>query len=511
MDKKTVNAIKRHRTARLAKLVARAYYLKRLKREQEVYSLVCDEFVALGGVYLKFLQGVLLRSKMVRLWQSDDKLRIFENLDTEPLDVKAIVRRELPPHKASLIAHIQPQPFAAGTFGQVYYGELADGRPIIIKVLRPLIKETLKYDLRLLNAFMKRFYVKMVSKNLDTDARQALRDFSAATLNETNYKAEVAFANEMYEAYKNSEYLYIPETFTELCTDMIIVQEYVSGISVAQLLKLKEQDVDVKTFVKEQIGSDLDIQLENLGYELIKGAFDLPRVQGDPHPGNIKLLPNNRVGLIDFGISAQSPTDKLAFLSIIEAYDGLFKGGNTIADIFDKTLRFFVKDLYRSLMTISKFIGEQAEKALPRQLGQVAEQTFEKATGKKMIDMKDGQEEYALMDANRIFNQGNRFGLILKLEDTAIMRSAQSYITLLISLGRYKQVLPKITSRVIEYVELKHPEVREDEETVSLSDALETVSAWLERVADKDPKLFQELTKKIRSRTDTLEEGEHHA
>jgi hypothetical protein len=228
------------------------------------------------------------------------------------------------------------------------------------------------------------------------------------------------------------------------------------------------------------------------------GAFDFKRIQGDPHPGNIKLLPNNQVGLIDFGISAAAPDDKPAFYALLQAYSGLFTGKQTIADLFDKTLRFFVKDLYRSLMTISKFVGENAEKALPKQLGLVAESTFESATGKKVVDLQEGREDLALIEANKIFNEGNRFGLVMKLEDTAIMRSAQSYMTLLYSLGLYRKVLPKILTRVLEYVNERYPEVTQDSATVSLSDAIETVSSWLERVAEKDPQLFKLLSAKVK-------------
>lgn len=506
MDKKAINAIKRHRTARIAKLGARAYMLHRKKQDVEVYTLICDEFVALGGVYLKFLQGVLLRSKMMRHWKSDDKLRIFENIQTEPMDIKSILQAEINPTQLARIATVQPQPFAAGTFGQVYYAELKDGRPIIIKVLRPMLRDTLKFDLRLLNTFMQKFYIRFNSKNMDTDSRQALKDFANATMKETDYRAEVEFALELFEQYKESKELYIPETFPDLCSDNVIVQEYVSGISVAHLLGLQEQGVDVNDYVRDQLGSELEVQMELLGYELLKGAFTSKRIQGDPHPGNIRLLPNNHVGLIDFGISAAAPDDKPAFYAILEAYAGLFSGKQTIADLFDKTLRFFVKDLYRSLMTISKLVGDTAEKALPKQLGQMAQNTFENATGKKMVDLQDGREDLALIEANKIFNEGNRFGLVMRLEDTSIMRSAQSYMTLLYSLGLYRKVLPNVLNRVLEYVNANYPEVTQDSATVSISDAIETISAWLERVAEKDPKLFKELSAKVKKASTMSEE-----
>jgi len=75
-----IAAIKRERTRRLAALGARAYYLRRRGREQEMYDLICNEFLALGGVYIKFLQGVLFTSPAMKRWHSPNRLKIFENL-----------------------------------------------------------------------------------------------------------------------------------------------------------------------------------------------------------------------------------------------------------------------------------------------------------------------------------------------------------------------------------------------------------------------------------------------
>lgn len=485
--------------------------LHRKKLDEQMYTDICEEFVSLGGVYVKFLQGILLRSKIMRKWQSPEKLRIFENLDSEPLDIVAVLRSELGPRKLGQIATVQPQTFAAGTFGQVYYAELQDKTPVIIKVLRPMIRETLKYDLKLLNTFMRRFYLKVTTKNMDTDSREALRDFAEATMKETDYKSEVAFATELYEAYKDSDTMFIPKTFAELCTDNIIVQEYVGGISLAHLTKLKQQGVDINDYVKQQIGSDLDTQLQTLGYELLRGAFDLPRIQGDPHPGNVRLLPGNRVGLIDFGISARAPEDKAAFFAMLQAYNGMLQGKATITDLFEKSLRFFVRDLYRSLVTISRYIGDSAEQALPKQIGKVAEKSFEQATGKTVLEISEGGDDMILIEANKIFNEGNRFGLIMKFEETSIIRASQSFNSLLITLGRFKQVMPKIMVRVVDHVTKTHPDLLHDSSTMPIGDAIDVVTNWLERVADKDPQLFSELSGKIRMKTSILKEGETHA
>src|SRR5665213_927347 len=196
-DNSSIAAIKRHRTAMLASLGTKAYYLNRRGKDAEMYSLICDTMVELGGIYVKFLQGVLLQSQAMRKWRSADRLKIFENLDHEPIDIVSVLRKELSAVKLAQITSIQPQPFAAGSFGQVYFGQHISGKQIIIKVLRPMVKDLLKYDLRLLGMFSRSMASKM-SANMDMDIDQAIKDFRIATIRETDYVAEAEFAHELF-------------------------------------------------------------------------------------------------------------------------------------------------------------------------------------------------------------------------------------------------------------------------------------------------------------------------
>jgi hypothetical protein len=511
---KTIAAIKRNRTARLARLVTRSYYLHKRKQDAVLYNLVCEEFMSLGGVYVKFLQGVLLRSEVMRRWHNPEKLKIFENLESEPIDIGALLRHELPADKLSQIAMVQPQPFAAGSFGQVYYGQLANGQPIIIKVLRPMVRELLRYDLRLLGTFSKTFFTQLY-KNMSIQLKDALAEFSTATLRETDYRHEANFARELYEAYKDHPYIVIPQTYLELCTDNIIVQDYVDGISVAQIIRLHEQGVDAEKYVQEQLGSDLVTQLQIFGYESIVGIFDLPRVQGDPHPGNIRLMRNNKIGLIDFGISASAPSDRNGLYGLFESYDKIFKGSQTAIGLFEHSIRFFVSDLYRSLKRLGDYMGKSGagEGSYMQEISQVAGDVFEKATGTNMINMDFKNDASVLVIINKLVNKGNRFGLVMKLEATEILRATQTYTSMVGSLGLYQKIMPGVIDQAVHDIRERHPEVIHDtKDNVSIADALETVANWLERVAERDPVLFRQLSEKIRINRATIprppDEGE---
>jgi len=440
---KTIAAIKRNRTRRLGTLITKSYYLHRRKQDEQLYSLICEEFVSLGGVYVKFLQGVLLRSKIMRKWHNPEKLNIFENLDSEPIDIMKLLQHELPKSKLAQISMIQPVPFAAGSFGQVYYGQLRTGQPIIIKVLRPMVRELLKYDLKLLSTFSRTFMVKLY-KNMNMQINDALKDFSVATLRETDYIHEAEFANELYEAYKNNKNVVIPKTYLELCTTNIIVQDYVDGISVAQIIRLHEQGVDPVAYVKEQLGSDLVLQLQHLGYESVMAVFTLHRIQGDPHPGNIRLMRNNKVGMIDFGISAKAPEDKSGLFGLFESYDKVFKGSQTAIGLFEHSLRFFVSDLYRSLRKLGDYIGKNDNRDYVNEVSQIAGDVFQQATGSDIISVDFQNDSSVLAIINKMVNKGNRFGLVMKLEATEILRAVQTYTSMVGSLGLYSKVMPAL-------------------------------------------------------------------
>jgi hypothetical protein len=492
-----IKSIKKNRRNKIVKIIAKAVYLNRLGKKEDLYTYVCDEFTLMGGVYVKFLQGVLLRSEVMQNWQNPEKLKIFENLDLEDIDLKSTLERELGP-KLNQFEVINPESFAAGSFGQVYYAKLKGGKPVIIKVLRPMIKETLKYDLRLIKFFTRQL-INMLNANMDLSLKDALKDFSQATMRETDYIGEANFAAEMYENYKNHSKLVIPETYLELCTDKIIVQEYIDGLSVAHLVNLQNQGYDLEQYVKLKLDSNLANQLTTLGVAYLSDAFRIPRLQGDPHPGNIRLMSEDRIALIDFGIWARTPKNKAAFFGVLKEYEKMFSGGMNIKALFGAFMRFFVNDLYRALNKINSSLPPKEQKDdINNQLGNMVSKTFDTETGGN-FQLDDFMENGNLLVlVNQIVNKGNKFGFVLKVEDTDMVRAAQTYLTLVESLGMRAKVLPATLAQVVAEVRAQFPELEHaGDKPMTLSQAMETVSNWLERIADRDPVLFSALLEKF--------------
>ena len=497
-------AIKRQRTAKLTKLAARAALLQRRGRQDEAYTLLCNEFVKLGGIYVKFLQGVLLNSPTMKRWHSPDKLKIFENLPQESIDIVALLRAWLRPEQLQQLAKVQTVPFAAGSFGQVYYGELASGQPIIIKALRPQVRELLQHDLRLLGLFT-RFFAGRHYRQFDMKLDDAIKDFRRATLAETDYVSEAHFAHEMYEAQKNNPDLIIPRTYLELCTPQFIVQDYVGGISCADLLqKHLDEKLNPSKVVQETLGSSLQTQLETLGISLVSDCFNLPRIMGDPHPGNVRLLPENKIALIDFGIAAPAPKNRAAFYGLIREWSHMYYGTLSIPALFEQFLRVFMNDLYRALKKLTSMMpaeqNQQAQQNMLKNVGGIIKELFDGET--KTDDLLETMNQGRLLRLfNQVINKGNRLGLIIRFEDSEILRAAQTYMSTVEALGLRQEVFTTVFSTVVTEQAEKHPELtgNEGERQITTSQALEVINSWLERVANKDPMLFRRLLQQVGS------------
>lgn len=362
-----------------------------------------------------------------------------------------------------------------------------------------MIRETLAYDLKLIGLFTRAF-VNKLARNIDMDVVDAIADFKRSTMRETDYIEEARFGNELWEAYKDNDKFVIPKTYTELCTPNIIVQEYIGGISAAQLLRMKEQGVEPEQYVKQQLGSDLSEQMTLLGVEYIKGIFLLPRVQGDPHPGNVKLLDNNRIALIDFGISARSPKEKAAFYGVLREYQRMLSGDIDIPMMLGQFLRFFVSDLYKAMKKITSMLpANDKSNDLTRQMGLIAESNFQQEMSDEDLgtSIRSGN---ILSTVNQVVNSGNRFGIIVKIDDTEMLRAAQSYITLVDSFGLKGTALPDAFKQGLDYVAQQRPDyTKETDFAMSANRAMEVISKWLERVANRDPVLFKTFVSKIKS------------
>ncbi len=482
-----------HRTSVIVRILAKGWWHRTTGNKEAMSRVLYDGFISLGGVYVKFLQLLLLRSDLFENWPSVQQLGVYEDVATEPLDVRRVLAEELGRRTDELILD-SDEPFSAGSFGQVYRATL-DGQKVIIKVLRPTLTRYLPFDLRLLGAAAR--FIDWLKPDGMVSLRELFAIFRDTTLRETDYRQEAVLGQTLHKQYRGHPKLVIPRTHAEFCTERLIVQDFVGGVSAAQLLELRKQGKDANAFVRTALCSDLNEQMRMLGYELLYGIFAHEVTQGDPHPGNVKLLRDNKVGLIDFGIGASKPEDRATLLELVDEYRKFYAGNFDVRSFSTVLLRMFSSDLVSAIDTLGSFPGRRnVTPAILAELEDAVDATYASAGNRTRIESLLEQGGLTRAFA-QVINRHNRFGLKLHHESPSVIRAAQMFMVLANSLDCRKDVLPQVYEDVATQVRAESLVDGSHHSQVEANRALEIVAVWLERISAKDPLLFRQLSTRM--------------
>lgn len=496
MNKKTV-WLKWRRILILLSASPRALRAKLAKNDDEFYTHVCDTMLQLGGIYIKFLQGVLLQSDVMKHWKGNGRWKVFEAVDIDDIDVYQTLRKELHADPKEIFQTVDEAPFAAGSFGQVYHAYLKGSQQrVIVKILRPHMRSILKFDLRVLSSLARLLSNDFTS--LDVDFSSAVKEFRAATLRETDYKAEVAFAVEMQEYFKNHPTIFIPKTYQEYSTNQIITQEYVEGISVAEIIKAQHQYGQTpEQFTSQHTGSDLRYLMKTMASEVLVGFFAAERMPGDLHPGNLRIMPGNRVGIIDFGISAKKPRYPHIFYRLLQQLTHVKNDGSTAGDMFVTYLEYFAHDLYRAMQRISTHFG-YSQTMLIGHVKTYAQELFNKKTNNSFQIEEIQHSTMFGAHVNKVVNENNRFCITTRVDFVDLLRAVQSLVAMIDTL-EYRSLIKDIFDDVYERVTAEYPQyTKEPPNRLSVNGALDIISKWLEKLLLRNPEFYFKLKQQLK-------------
>ena len=162
---------------------------------------------------------------------------------------------------------------------------------------------------------------------------------------ETDYTREVANQNYFAQFYKNHPRIVIPKVFAELSNQNVIVQDFIEGPTLADIMSNRSHDVSAAALTKKLTGSNLWEQITLVGGEALCTAMCADYIYGDPHPGNIILLPDNRIALIDFGVIASKPASHWSFYEWVKSYYNILDNNGDFKTLLETTVACFCPDL----------------------------------------------------------------------------------------------------------------------------------------------------------------------
>ena len=255
-----------------------------------------------GGVtFIKVGQLLSARRDLLPEEFTSELSRLQDRAEPAPWDqVQEVIARSLGAPATELFLELRPEPAAAASIAQVHRGRLrrADGTTadVAVKVQRPGIRATVEEDLDILLRLAARLEQRTRWARA-VGAVGVARGFAAAIREELDFRVEARNMAAMaatwpgqQRAIGGSVQVTFPKVYEQLCTERVLTIEWLDGVS----LRAAGQRIDDSGLDRDALARAL---LRSMVYQITEGGV----FHADPHPGNVMLLSDGRLALLDFG------------------------------------------------------------------------------------------------------------------------------------------------------------------------------------------------------------------
>jgi ubiquinone biosynthesis protein len=253
----------------------------------------------LGPTFTKLGQIMAIREDLLPEPITRELDSLMDHLPAIPFEqVKAIIQRDLDEAAEDLFTEIQPEPLGSASIAQVHRATTHEGDDVVIKVIKPGIRDVITSDLKLLE-FFGVFLQWMLPRY---QPKQIIDEFSAYTKREIDFDYEADHAEIFAANFQDVDGIVFPEVYRDLSTGDVLTLEYLEGIRPGAEASLRLNEAERERVI--DLGASAIIRM------LYKDGF----FHADLHAGNIKIIPGEtpqdlQIGFIDLGMVGRFRSD----------------------------------------------------------------------------------------------------------------------------------------------------------------------------------------------------------
>ena len=262
----------------------------------------------LGPTYIKLGQIISSGEGLFPSELVDEFRKCRDQVPADPFDVvRRTVEAELGQRLEDVFAEFDPTPLAAASIAQVHRARLVDGPEVVVKVQRPDIRTQVHQDLRVM-AWLAPFLVGRIPIAALANPPALVELFADSICEELDFRLEAENMLDVASVFAmiGQRGYVIPRPHPTLVTRRMLVMERLDGFGFDDVEAMQAAGIDTT----EVLRTGLRGFTEGC---LLHGIF-----HGDLHGGNLLVLPDGRIGLLDFGITARmTPLERNAFLRLM--------------------------------------------------------------------------------------------------------------------------------------------------------------------------------------------------
>lgn len=231
---------------------------------------------SLGPIYIKLGQMLSTRRDLLPPVYADQLAYLQDNVP--PFDGKLAIQeieRSLEKKITDLFSDFDSNALASASIAQVHTATLIeDNREVVIKVIRPGIEKTIEADLQLM-----KWLAQLMERFLKDSRRlrpvEVVHEYEKTIIDELDLRREGANAMQLRRNFLDSKLLYVPEIYSNYCTENALVMERIYGIPVSDIDSLKAQGTNLKLLAERGV--------EAFFTQVFRDSF----FHADMHPGNV--------------------------------------------------------------------------------------------------------------------------------------------------------------------------------------------------------------------------------
>lgn len=253
----------------------------------QIFERIYNILQELGPTFVKLGQILSTRSDLIPPALCEQLKQLQDQVTpVDWADIKLVLEAELACPLEDVFEEFDIQPLACASIAQVHTARLKDQQEVVVKIQRPSIKEIIESDLSILH-FITRQIIDVVPEAEAFRPDQILREFEKAIIKELDFHYEARNLTRFERNFSEWESVHIPKYYSQYSSQRVLVMERLHGDKITE--------ADPRLHPMPELAQEVL-------HMIFKQVFEDGFFHGDLHPGNLFILEDSRIGLIDFGM-----------------------------------------------------------------------------------------------------------------------------------------------------------------------------------------------------------------